>query len=88
MMLVSECNNRTEFTCGVDKSCIPRGWRCDGNKDCVDETDEKDCPKNCSGFICGEMCIPKEWVCDGTSDCVNGEDENLCSKYLNHSLRL
>uniref|UniRef100_A0A0N4ZC09 Very low-density lipoprotein receptor n=1 Tax=Parastrongyloides trichosuri TaxID=131310 RepID=A0A0N4ZC09_PARTI len=31
------------FHCVSDELCIPRSWQCDGDKDCVDGTDEENC---------------------------------------------
>uniref|UniRef100_A0A3Q1FWM4 Uncharacterized protein n=1 Tax=Acanthochromis polyacanthus TaxID=80966 RepID=A0A3Q1FWM4_9TELE len=40
---VTECNVE-EFHCVTDGTCIPERWRCDGDKDCEDGSDEKDLP--------------------------------------------
>ncbi|GAB0086083.1 Low-density lipoprotein receptor-related protein [Sergentomyia squamirostris] len=67
---------------GVNKDCIPMSWRCDGQNDCMDKSDEMDCP-SCSGdqFRCqsGE-CIDRKFVCDGTTHCADGHDEADCCK--------
>ena len=40
-----------EFRCGKDQFacgnqlCIPENWRCDGEDDCGDNSDEKNCRK-------------------------------------------
>lgn len=60
--------------------CIPEAWRCDGTKDCLDDTDEIGCPpRSCgSGFFrcpAEGTCIPFSWVCDQDQDCSDGADE-------------
>uniref|UniRef100_A0A672J473 EGF-like domain-containing protein n=1 Tax=Salarias fasciatus TaxID=181472 RepID=A0A672J473_SALFA len=68
-----------QFRCGTGR-CIPGDWHCDGTSDCVDDSDEFDCPQvTCenSHFQClsdGE-CIPDIWVCDEEEDCEDGSDE-------------
>ena len=45
-----ECSS-DEFTCD-NGNCIDQEWKCDGENDCMDGTDEKDCPgRNCDNFI-------------------------------------
>lgn len=76
-----------EFRCGKDQFacgnqlCIPENWRCDGEDDCGDNSDEKNCPvRHCdlsTNFACktGDRCIPLRWVCDFTDDCGDNSDE-------------
>uniref|UniRef100_A0A3B4ZUY4 Low-density lipoprotein receptor-related protein 2-like n=1 Tax=Stegastes partitus TaxID=144197 RepID=A0A3B4ZUY4_9TELE len=68
-----------EFQC-TNGQCIDTDWRCDGTKDCTDDSDELNCPPpSCTAqeFKCvtsGE-CISQGFVCDGEEDCVDGSDE-------------
>ena len=36
------CHETTEFMCR-DGECIALSWKCDGDADCFDNTDELDC---------------------------------------------
>ncbi|KAG0726660.1 Very low-density lipoprotein receptor [Chionoecetes opilio] len=86
----SVCDNsaqpcyKTELQCNSGK-CIPERWKCDGEPDCDDESDEnpEECAKLCTGEIdrwqCGTgQCVPIAWHCDLEPDCDNGSDEEGC----------
>ncbi|GFT42183.1 hypothetical protein NPIL_118931 [Nephila pilipes] len=73
-----------QFKC-LDGHCIPEVWKCDGERDCEDDSDENDCKNGteCHGFRCNDnRCIPENWKCDGQTDCSDGSDEELCPKKL------
>ncbi|CAH0560374.1 unnamed protein product [Brassicogethes aeneus] len=69
------------FTCSND-GCIPKGWRCDGEDDCGDNSDENQCGTNTCAknyFVCGDgKCLPSYWKCDYEPDCSDGSDELNC----------
>ena len=72
-----------QFTCESSGHCIPQSWKCDGDNDCFDNADEKDCPPiTCSGsqFKCSNLkqCIHESYKCDGIPDCDDGSDELGC----------
>ncbi|XP_055484791.1 low-density lipoprotein receptor-related protein 8 isoform X3 [Psammomys obesus] len=76
------CAPTTQFTCRSGE-CIHRGWRCDGDRDCKDKSDEADCsaPGPCSEkeFQCGDgTCVLAVKRCDQEHDCLDGSDETGC----------
>uniref|UniRef100_A0A8B9N7P4 Prolow-density lipoprotein receptor-related protein 1 n=1 Tax=Accipiter nisus TaxID=211598 RepID=A0A8B9N7P4_9AVES len=70
-----------EFACKNNR-CIQERWKCDGDNDCLDNSDEA--PELCHQHTCpsdrfkckNNRCIPNRWLCDGDNDCGNNEDES------------
>ncbi|XP_054948571.1 low-density lipoprotein receptor-related protein 8 isoform X18 [Pan paniscus] len=81
-----ECE-KDQFQCR-NKRCIPSVWRCDEDDDCLDHSDEDDCPKKTcadSDFTCDNgHCIHERWKCDGEEECPDGSDESeaTCTKQV------
>ncbi|GIY34984.1 low-density lipoprotein receptor-related protein 4 [Caerostris darwini] len=75
------CRDR-EFRCD-DGLCINVDWKCDGENDCDDMSDERDCQMpECSEeeFQCrAGRCIKSQWRCDGEFDCADNSDEDGCA---------
>ncbi|ERL95566.1 sortilin-related receptor [Dendroctonus ponderosae] len=71
------------FAC-TNRLCIPKGWNCDGEDDCGDNSDEDRCNiATCppSFHSCGDgKCLPHYWKCDYETDCVDGSDEVNCPR--------
>ncbi|XP_071130899.1 very low-density lipoprotein receptor-like [Mytilus edulis] len=71
-----------EFQCRRGE-CIPDVWKCDGEPDCRNGKDEKNCPtERCDEdqHFCNDnshnRCIPIAYRCDNDHDCEDGSDED------------
>ncbi|XP_063092586.1 low-density lipoprotein receptor-related protein 8 isoform X4 [Cavia porcellus] len=84
------CAPSTQFSCRSGE-CIYLGWRCDGDHDCKDKSDEADCPvlATCreDEFQCGDgTCVLEIKRCNQARDCPDGSDEAGCLQGLNECL--
>ena len=68
-----------EFPCQSGQ-CVPRGWVCDSEADCPDDSDELSCNQSCAlgHFPCalGAHCIHYDHLCDGIPHCPDHSDES------------
>ncbi|XP_054092229.1 low-density lipoprotein receptor-related protein 8 isoform X14 [Callithrix jacchus] len=83
------CVPAAQFACRSGE-CVHLGWRCDGDRDCKDKSDEADCPLGtCRGdeFQCGDgTCVLAIKHCNHEQDCPDGSDEAGCLQGLNECL--
>ncbi|KAF6200224.1 hypothetical protein GE061_006527 [Apolygus lucorum] len=69
------------FSCASSVGdCIPMKWRCDLADDCLDGSDEANCPQcGPDKFTCQpSFCIDMKYVCDGHPHCPDNADERSC----------
>ncbi|XP_033127863.1 low-density lipoprotein receptor-related protein 2-like [Anneissia japonica] len=75
----ANCTNQ-QFRCNDNSKCIPSYWKCDGEVDCADGSDE---PSSCPQPFCSpgyypcdnKVCIFPQYMCDGKDDCGDSSDE-------------
>uniref|UniRef100_A0A8I5YKC6 Low-density lipoprotein receptor-related protein 8 n=1 Tax=Pongo abelii TaxID=9601 RepID=A0A8I5YKC6_PONAB len=83
------CATAVQFACRSGE-CVHLGWRCDGDRDCKDKSDEANCPLGtCRGdeFQCGDgTCVLAIKRCNQEQDCPDGSDEAGCLQGLNECL--
>ena len=82
----SENDNSTscgsyEFQC-ENGGCVNANYKCDGDRDCNDGSDEVDCPCDESNFRCttSGICLSGWKKCNDRRDCEDGSDELGCDE--------
>ncbi|XP_064366280.1 prolow-density lipoprotein receptor-related protein 1-like [Dromaius novaehollandiae] len=74
---------RTHVLCRDGTECVAQEYLCDGEKDCVDGSDEDGCAQLCDipgAFHCssGAACVRPGERCDGVPQCPDASDEAGC----------
>lgn len=81
-----------QFKCHDNRTCVPLSYKCDGDQDCDDNSDENPefgCPLpqcDSSEILCANgRCIRSSFFCDGFDDCLDSSDEPYhCGEFRNH----
>ncbi|MCI4378615.1 hypothetical protein PGIGA_G00218000, partial [Pangasianodon gigas] len=83
----------TQYRCADNERCIPIWWKCDGQRDCRDGSDEPStCPlRHCrlGQFQCNDgNCTSSHFLCNSNHDCPDGSDEDtvLCDGRHRHTV--
>ncbi|XP_065693645.2 uncharacterized protein [Patagioenas fasciata] len=74
---------RTHVPCRDGTECVAQEYVCDGEKDCVDGSDEDGCAQLCDtpgAFHCASIavCVGAGERCDGVPQCPDASDETGC----------
>ncbi|RXM28137.1 Low-density lipoprotein receptor-related protein 2 [Acipenser ruthenus] len=78
----------TQYRCADNERCVPIWWKCDGQRDCRDGSDEPSTcpPRYCpvGQFQCNDgNCTSPHFLCNTMQDCRDGSDEEpvLCANH-------